>query len=120
MHPHRPRLFSRANLFFAAQQQQRRHRSFLPFYSRSDIGRVVRTGAVAIIVVVGAITGANLKSDRESAQKHQEYYELSLDDRIEALEKRRATLVAAKAPMDKKLAVLQERMAAEERKKKEA
>ncbi|PSR84461.1 hypothetical protein BD289DRAFT_261935 [Coniella lustricola] len=81
--------------------------------------RVIITGAVALITAVGAITGARLKSDSEAAQQAEKIQETSLDERIEMLEDRRAQLVTAKIPVERKLADLQARMA-EKRRNREA
>ncbi|KAJ4418549.1 hypothetical protein N0V82_005529 [Gnomoniopsis sp. IMI 355080] len=86
--------------------------------TKQTIRRIVLTGAVALITVVGAITGARLKTDRDVVKKRQEVLELSLEDRIAMLESRRAELVGMKMPLERKLVGLRERMAAGEEERK--
>lgn len=85
-----------------------------PTDPRFKLRTVILTGSVALITVVGAITGARLKSDNETVQKQQDYIELSLDERIAELEKRRLSLMAAKRPLERKLETLRGRMAKDE------
>ncbi|CAN8100038.1 unnamed protein product [Discula destructiva] len=73
--------------------------------------RIVLTGAVALITVVGAITGARLKTDKKVVEQRKEALEMPLDEQIRMLEDRRAAIVAAKIPLERKLAGLRERMA---------
>lgn len=80
--------------------------------------RVILTGAVALVTAVGAITGARLKSDSDTTKQVQQVQETTFDERIEILENRRARLVAAKVPLERKLTDLQARMA--DKKKREA
>lgn len=88
--------------------------------TRQTIRRIVLTGAVALITIVGAITGARLKSDRDVVKQRQEVLELSLEERIEMLEIRRAELVGMKMPLERKLVGLRERMEAEKQKTAQA
>lgn len=85
--------------------------------TKQTIRRIVLTGAVALITIVGAITGARLKSDRDEDKQRQEVLELPLDDRIAMLEERRSGLVGLKMPLERKLVGLRERMEAEKKKK---
>lgn len=80
---------------------------------------VVLTGAVVLIALVGAYTGAQLKSDYDRAGRARQFKALSIDDQVAMLEERRAALVAAQAPLDKSLARLRARMAAEKKKEEE-
>lgn len=80
---------------------------------------VVLTGAVVLIALVGAYTGAQLKSDHDRASRARQFKALSVDDQVAMLEERRAALVAAQAPLEKSLARLRARMAAEKKKKEE-
>lgn len=80
---------------------------------------VVLTGAVVLIALVGAYTGAQLKSDYDRAGRAHQFRALSVDDQVAMLEERRAALVAAQAPLEKSLARLRARMAAEKKKDKE-
>ncbi|ROW10489.1 hypothetical protein VMCG_01748 [Cytospora schulzeri] len=84
---------------------------------RQTIQRVVLTGAVALITISGALTGAWLKMDDSPIKQKKKYdQEATIDDRIVMLEDRRAALVNMKMPLDRKLGDLRARMRA----KKEA
>lgn len=72
---------------------------------------VILTGAVAFAVVVGAITGVQLKTDREQASAGQKIRETPIEDQIAALKEQRARLVALKTPLEKSLESLRARMA---------
>lgn len=76
----------------------------------------ILTGAVALIVIVGTITGAQLKADRDRIRRVQEVQELSIDDQVAILREKRAALVAQQEPIKKKLANLRARMEDNERK----
>lgn len=77
------------------------------------IHRVVLTGAVALITISGALTGAWLKMDDGPVkQKKKAAKELSIDDRIAMLEDRRAALMTMKMPLERKLGDLRARMRA--------
>lgn len=84
-----------------------------PAATTQTVRRVVLTGAVALVTVVGAITGARLKTDRDTDKQRHEVEELSLEERIAMLESRRAGLVNLKMPLERKLAGLRERMETE-------
>lgn len=84
--------------------------------TKQTIRRIVLTGAVALITIVGAITGARLKTDRDVVKQHQELLELTLEERIAMLEHRRAELVGMKMPLERKLVGLRERVEAEKQK----
>lgn len=109
---------------------------------RTTLRRVLLTGGITLVTIVGAITGAKLKEDREADQRrrkllqqHQQErqqdddavvataaipapttspHELTLDDRIAVLESRRAGLVAMRVPLERKLTALRDRMAGRE------
>lgn len=74
---------------------------------------LVLTGAVALTVIVGAITGAQLKQDRDTVRYAQEARETPIEEQIATLEERRASLVALKMPLERKLQNLRARMAEE-------
>lgn len=78
--------------------------------NRQNFRRVVLTGAVALITVVGAITGASLKGDREVVTQRQKVQEMPIAERIAMIDARRAELLRAKADLDRKLDRLQARM----------
>lgn len=98
-----------------------------PTARRQFLRRVLLTGGITLVTVVGAITGARLKSDSEAGGSKQQQrpvaddaadaadaaaaaLEMSLDERIATLEDRRARFVAARAPIEQKLAALRVRM----------
>lgn len=94
-----------------------------PTERRQSLRRVLLTGGITLVTVVGAITGARLKADSEAGtsgrQQQQQQQtaadaaaalEMSLDERIATLEDRRARFVAARAPIEQKLAALRGRM----------
>lgn len=76
--------------------------------------RIVWTGAIALITIVGAVTGAQLKMDRDVVKGKRRFLETPVDDRIAMLEERRAALVRQKRPLDAKLAEVRARIRAEE------
>lgn len=78
--------------------------------SRQNFRRVVLTGAVALITVVGAITGASLKADNEAVTQRHKVQEMPIADRIAMIDARRAELLRTKADLDRKLERLQARM----------
>lgn len=78
--------------------------------SRQNVRRVVLTGAVTLITVVGAITGASLKSDKDAVKQQQKVQEMPIAERIAMIDTRRAELLRTKADLDRKLERLQARM----------
>lgn len=77
-------------------------------------------GGVALITVVGAVSGARLKNDRDVVKQHQELHvESSIEKRIAILEDQRAGLVATKMPLERKLAGLRARTDAQEEQDRE-
>lgn len=83
--------------------------------SQQTIRRFVLSGAVVLITVSGAVTGAKLKMDNDTAMQKKGFQDTSIDDRIAILEDRRSNLVSIKMPLEKKLADLRARMGAKER-----
>ncbi|KAI7785763.1 hypothetical protein LA080_006329 [Diaporthe eres] len=81
--------------------------------SRQNFRRVVLTGAVALITVVGAITGASLKADKNVVTQKQKVQEMPIADRIAMIDARRAELLRTKADLDRKLTRLQARMSSD-------
>ncbi|KAI1803703.1 hypothetical protein F4811DRAFT_523935 [Daldinia bambusicola] len=82
--------------------------------SGTTLKRVVWTGAIAAVTIVGAIYGAGLKTRSEFRQEKQKVIEAAPEERIRDLEARRAALVAQKRPFERKLADLRARMKAQE------
>lgn len=83
--------------------------------SRQNFRRVVLTGAVALITVVGAVTGASLKSDKDAVKQKQKAQEMPIADRIAMIDARRVELLRTKADLDRKLERLQARMGGQQR-----
>ncbi|POS81360.1 hypothetical protein DHEL01_v200241 [Diaporthe helianthi] len=81
--------------------------------SRQKLRRVVLTGAVALITVVGAITGASLKGDKDAVTQRQEAQEMPIAERVAMIDSRRAQLLRTKADLERKLERLQARMSSE-------
>lgn len=100
---------------------------------RQTLRRILLTGGVTLITVVGAITGARIKSDHDASRELQKQKQrdatttdtaaaaasynaelLSLDERIAVLEARRARMVTAKVPLEEKIAALRARAAGRE------
>ncbi|KAH8762168.1 hypothetical protein F5883DRAFT_524163 [Diaporthe sp. PMI_573] len=81
--------------------------------SRQNFRRVVLTGAVALVTVVGAITGASLKADKEAVTQRQKAQEMPVAERVAMIDARRAELLRAKAGLERKLERLQARMGGE-------
>lgn len=78
--------------------------------TRQNIRRVVLTGAVALITVVGAITGASLKGDKDAVRQREKVQEMPIAERIAMIDDRRAELLRNKATLERKLDRLQARM----------
>lgn len=74
---------------------------------------MVLTGAVALITVVGAITGASLKGDKDAVTQRQEAQEMPIAERVAMIDSRRAQLLRTKADLERKLERLQARMSSE-------
>ncbi|KAK7731087.1 hypothetical protein SLS53_008805 [Cytospora paraplurivora] len=87
-----------------------RHASTIDIAKRLKIRRVVMTGSIAIVTIVGAVTGAWLKMDSDTVKQRKVFMETPIDDRIAILEEQRSSLVALRMPLEKKLGDLRERM----------
>ncbi|KAI1472319.1 uncharacterized protein F4812DRAFT_454132 [Daldinia caldariorum] len=72
--------------------------------------RVIWTGAIAAVTIVGAIYGAGLKTRSEYQQEKRKVVEATPEERVRDLEARRAALVAQRRPFERKLADLRARM----------
>ncbi|KAI9644372.1 hypothetical protein NHQ30_007729 [Ciborinia camelliae] len=71
--------------------------------SSLKIKRIVWTGAIASITVVGTIYGAGLKTQGEHEQQIRKVREATLSERISHLEEQRGILVAKKMGLEKKI-----------------
>ncbi|KAI0162223.1 hypothetical protein GGR57DRAFT_453442 [Xylariaceae sp. FL1272] len=77
--------------------------------------RVIWTGAFAAVTVVGAIYGAGLKSQQEFKAEKRQIIQESPEQRIRALEHRRAQLLMARLPLERKLEKVRRRVEEEDR-----
>ncbi|KAL7788690.1 hypothetical protein V8C37DRAFT_418290 [Trichoderma ceciliae] len=66
--------------------------------------------AFAAVIMVGTLTGAQLKSDKQKEQAIKEFRQISPNAQIAMLEKQRASLMEQKAVLQKKLDVFKERV----------
>ncbi|KAI1101433.1 hypothetical protein F4804DRAFT_335269 [Jackrogersella minutella] len=85
-----------------------------PKASRPFLKRVILTGAFAAVAVVGAIYGAGLKTQEERKQERQKIVEASPEVRIQELERRRATLLRQRRPIERKRDDVRARIKAQE------
>ncbi|KAI2619688.1 hypothetical protein GGR54DRAFT_647828 [Hypoxylon sp. NC1633] len=76
--------------------------------------RMIWTGAFAAVTIVGAIYGAGLKTQKEYHEEKQKVLESSAADRIRDLEARRAALLTQRAPLERKLRELRNRIGAQD------
>ncbi|KAI1457365.1 hypothetical protein F4805DRAFT_457930 [Annulohypoxylon moriforme] len=88
--------------------------SQIPRPPRFTFKAKVLTAAFAAVAIVGAIYGAGLKTQQEYKKEKRKIVEASAEDRIRDLEGRRATLVAQRRPIERKLDDLRARMRAQE------
>ncbi|TLS21998.1 uncharacterized protein PpBr36_09377 [Pyricularia pennisetigena] len=79
--------------------------------SRVKVRRLIVTGGVAATVFVGSIYGAGLKIQGEAKSERKAFVEASIEEQIAVLEERRQYLVNQRAPFERKLVRLHERMA---------
>ncbi|KAL7947854.1 hypothetical protein V8C42DRAFT_363417 [Trichoderma barbatum] len=66
--------------------------------------------AFAAVIMVGALTGAQLKSDKQKEQAIKEFRQVTPTEQIAMLERQRSTLVDQRAGLQKKLDVFKERV----------
>lgn len=66
--------------------------------------------AFAAIIMVGTLTGAQLKSDKQKEQSIKEFRQITPSEQIAMLEKQRSTLVEQRSVLQKKLDVFRERV----------
>ncbi|KAL6797667.1 hypothetical protein GGI42DRAFT_355700 [Trichoderma sp. SZMC 28013] len=66
--------------------------------------------AFAAIIMVGTLTGAQLKSDKQKEQSIKEFRQITPGEQIAMLEKQRSTLVEQRSVLQKKLDVFRERV----------
>ncbi|TPX14946.1 uncharacterized protein E0L32_005055 [Thyridium curvatum] len=97
-----------------------------PGPAAARLRRYVYTGAFAAITIAGTIYGAGLKTQQEvkvtrplnsgsthpCTQERQKIVEATAEDKIAMLEDRKKALILQKAPLDRKLEALRERMRA--------
>ncbi|KAI1445208.1 hypothetical protein F5Y02DRAFT_418260 [Annulohypoxylon stygium] len=88
--------------------------SQIPHPPRFAFRAKVLTGAFAAVAVVGAIYGAGLKTQQEYKTEKRQIVEASVEDRIQGLEGRRATLLAQRRPIERKLDDVRARIRAQE------
>ncbi|KAM0524885.1 hypothetical protein ACHAPE_000991 [Trichoderma viride] len=74
--------------------------------------------AFAAVIMVGTLTGAQLKSDKQKEEAIHEFRQITPSEQIAMLEKQRSTLVEQQTALQKKLDVFKER-AQERRQEKE-
>ncbi|KAK3943973.1 hypothetical protein QBC46DRAFT_252945 [Diplogelasinospora grovesii] len=72
--------------------------------------RMVWTGAFAAVTFVGTIYGAGLKTQQEWKTERQRIQEVTMDEKMAALEQRRAHLMKQKTQLELKLDDLHSRM----------
>ncbi|ROW07165.1 hypothetical protein VPNG_07335 [Cytospora leucostoma] len=97
-----------------------RHASTADIAKRQRIRRVVMTGSIALITIVGAVTGAWLKMDSDTVKQKRVFLETPIDDRIAILEEQRSSLLALRIPLERKLGDLRERMRVKKEREGEA
>ncbi|KAM0481095.1 hypothetical protein ACHAPX_003989 [Trichoderma viride] len=73
--------------------------------------------AFAAVIMVGTLTGAQLKSDKQKEEAIHEFRQITPSEQIAMLEKQRSTLVEQQTALQKKLDVFKER--AQERRQEE-
>ncbi|RFU79172.1 hypothetical protein TARUN_3059 [Trichoderma arundinaceum] len=66
--------------------------------------------AFAAVIVVGTLTGAQLKSDKQKEQAIREFRQVTPAEQIAMLQKQRASLVEQRTVLQKKLDVFNERV----------
>ncbi|KAF7853237.1 hypothetical protein EAF04_010739 [Stromatinia cepivora] len=67
------------------------------------IKRIIWTGAIASVTVVGTIYGAGLKTQGEHKQQIRKIHEATLSERIAHLEEQRGVLVGKRMGLEKKI-----------------
>ncbi|KAI1108532.1 hypothetical protein F5Y14DRAFT_81555 [Nemania sp. NC0429] len=64
--------------------------------------RLIWTGAFAAVTIVGSIYGVGLKTQQEYHEEKKQILESPVEERIQALEARRAQLVNLRRPLEQK------------------
>ncbi|KAI0912215.1 hypothetical protein F4824DRAFT_358400 [Ustulina deusta] len=82
--------------------------------------RMIWTGAFAAVTIVGTIYGAGLKTQQEYQEEKKQILETSVEERIGALEARRAQLMGQKRPLEKKRDELRLRLQKKQNESREA
>ncbi|KAL1992830.1 hypothetical protein VTN49DRAFT_3586 [Thermomyces lanuginosus] len=78
----------------------------------------VLAAAVTVTTIVGALYGAELKSQHEKQQAKEKTQQTTLDEKIESLRSARETLLSKKLAVEKQIADLEARMAENEKRRK--
>jgi cytochrome c-type biogenesis protein CcmH/NrfG len=71
---------------------------------------MVWTAAFAAVTIVGTIYGAGLKTRIEYKQEKEKFVEAPVEERVAALEQRRAQLMMHRGQVEKKLVELRRKM----------
>ncbi|KAL1972590.1 hypothetical protein VTN31DRAFT_7004 [Thermomyces dupontii] len=80
----------------------------------------VLAAAVTVTTIVGALYGAELKTEHEKQQAKEKTKQITLDEKIESLRSAREALVSKKSTVEKQIADLEARMAENEKRRKSA
>ncbi|KAM0254918.1 hypothetical protein ACHAQJ_006291 [Trichoderma viride] len=76
--------------------------------------------AFAAVIMVGTLTGAQLKSDKQKEQAIKEFRQITATEQIAMLQKQRASLVEQRVVLQKKLDVFKERVQERKQEKERA
>ncbi|KAK5998985.1 hypothetical protein PT974_01370 [Cladobotryum mycophilum] len=85
-------------------------REYCQWTRQQKIKRGVWAAAFAAVIVVGTITGAQLKTDKQKEKAIKEFRAITAADQIALLETQRAHLIEQKAALQKKLDVFHDRL----------
>ncbi|KAF2098046.1 hypothetical protein NA57DRAFT_76843 [Rhizodiscina lignyota] len=80
--------------------------------SQQTTKRVILTGAIAAITIVGAYTGATIKTDNEKQTTRKKFEEATPEQMIEQLERAKSQLLYQRGELEKKIRQLHERQKA--------
>ncbi|OAA35771.1 hypothetical protein NOR_07788 [Metarhizium rileyi] len=98
-------LFNRQSL---GKDEQQRNMAY-QWTRQEKFKRGVWSVAVAAVICVGTITGAQLKSDNQKGQQIKQFRETSTADQVAILEAQREHLVQQKLGLERKLHMFRER-----------
>lgn len=76
--------------------------------------------AFAAVIMVGTLTGAQLKSDKQKEEAIREFREITPSEQIAMLERQRSTLVEQQTALQRKLDVFKERAQERQQEKENA